>query len=256
MQAFQILLREAQITAQLNHPCVPQILSVGYRTEDEVPFITMSWESGTNLRTAIFQSYDSREGDYFRSSSFYRFLSALVDISRALAYCHARGVIHSDPKPSNIVVCDSGKTLLIDWGMARVIGSTEQAELEITADVEYFDLEGTVVGTPAYMAPEQAKGDIAAIDSRTDVFGLGATLFHILTRRPPLHDDVSSADVISLRASGEIPRSRSFEPWVPEVLDEICARAMHPRPTSRHGSASEFADELAQWMLQEKVAII
>ena len=151
-------------------------------------------------------------------------LRLFLKVCEAVAFAHAAGVLHRDLKPENVMVGEFGEVLILDWGIARWIGSAESPAHGASATpARATDTRpGTVMGTPAYMAPEQARGEVGAIDARTDVFGLGATLWFLATGRPP-------------GAEGQPP---------PPPIASICARAMAADPAGRYDSATALADDV------------
>src|SRR5207253_555410 len=147
-----------------------------------------------------------------------------------VGYAHSRGVIHRDLKPDNVMLGGHGEVIVLDWGLAKVVGGpdedaalpgvtlTEQAQGDAT-------MAGRMLGTPAYAAPEQAEGRIDLIDARTDVYGLGAILFEVLTGKPP-HGAEDTAALLRQIASAATPHARDADASVPPALDAVCARAM------------------------------
>ena len=178
-----------------------------------------------------------------------KLLPVVVRVAQTLAYAHDNGVVHRDVKPANIVVGRHGETVLLDWGIAKVKGiaasdalareDADDAPLEPTAATRH----GTVLGTPAYMAPEQAAGDVAAINERTDVFALGALLYHVLSGRPPVAGP-TLASQINKALSADYPSLRALQPEAPPRLLAICTQAMAKDPAERFASANELATAL------------
>ena len=194
---------EAQIGGQLQHPGIIPIYELGTFT-DRRPFFSMKLVKGRTLAALLKERTDPAHG-------LPRFLGIFEQVGQTMAYAHARGVIHRDLKPSNIMVGSFGEVQVMDWGLAKVLpqgdtaGEPEPAEAVVSAirtvrsgsDAD-ASRAGTVLGTPAYMAPEQAGGDVEAIDERADVFGLGSILCEILTGRPAYTGP--SSDAILRRA--------------------------------------------------------
>src|SRR5207245_2183773 len=163
---------------------------------------------------------------------------AFVSICQAVGYAHSRGIIHRDLKPDNVILGRFGEVVVLDWGLAKVVDRPdENASLISFGDETQIDAThaGQTLGTPAYMAPEQADGRIDLIDRRTDIYGLGAILFEILTGRPP-HYGSSTADVLRDIINAETPRARAVEPSVPRALEAICAQAMARARAQRYES--------------------
>jgi tetratricopeptide (TPR) repeat protein len=170
---------EAQIGGQLQHPSIVPVYEVG-RSADHRPYFTMKLVQGRTLAALLAE----RPGLHQERS---RFLQIFEQVCQALAYAHSKGVIHRDLKPANVMVGEFGEVQVMDWGLAKVLasgGRQPPVERETKSETPHTRA-GTVLGTPAYMAPEQAAGATGQLDERCDVFGLGAILCEILTGRPP-----------------------------------------------------------------------
>jgi serine/threonine-protein kinase len=190
-------LEEAQITGQLQHPGVVPIHEIG-RLPDERPFFAMKLVEGQTLQTLL----EQRPGP---GHELPRFLKVFAQICETVAFAHSRGVLHRDIKPANVMVGAFGEVQVMDWGLAKVVGARTQAvgaevarggAMGPVAEGDSRTEVGSVLGTFAYMPPEQARGDTAVLDPRCDVFGLGALLCKILTGHPPYlgtRDDVRDA---------------------------------------------------------------
>jgi WD40 repeat protein len=173
-------LEEARITSRLQHPAIPPVHHVG-ALADGRPFLAMKLIRGQTL-SRLLETGPANRG---------RFVPAFAQVCQAVAFAHARNIIHRDLKPANIMVGEFGEVQVMDWGLAKALGfepaagTDEPAEIPWARDADLVTGAGSVLGTPAYMSPEQADGEIARVDKRSDVFGLGAVLCAILTGEPP-----------------------------------------------------------------------
>jgi serine/threonine-protein kinase len=170
-------LMEAQVSGQLQHPGIVPVYDVG-RLAGQRPYFTMKLVQGQTLAALLAERPDP-------GHDLPRFLKVFEQVCQTLAYAHSRGVIHRDLKPSNIMVGAFGEVQVMDWGLAKILPPADGPRPRADAPVGLATQPGFVVGTPAYMAPEQARGEVQHLDERCDVFGLGAILCEILTGRPP-----------------------------------------------------------------------
>jgi eukaryotic-like serine/threonine-protein kinase len=223
-EAVERFEREARTLASLAHPGIVTVIDRG--DDHGRPFIVFEYVRGRDLRERI-----DDEGRL-----------PLVDvvllgeqIADALAYAHARGVIHRDVKPHNILLTPDGQAKLTDFGIARVL---EQPGLT---------MEGRVLGTGDYLAPEQAAGE--TIDARADVYALGVLLYHALCGDVPFHAD-SYVETARMHAQAPIPSVRVVRPDAPERLDEIVTRALAKRPEDRYPDCGALRDDLHQLSIE------
>jgi serine/threonine protein kinase/WD40 repeat protein len=174
-----------------------------------------------------------------RGSAYYRWVAGVGrQGAEAIAHAHGRGVIHRDLKPSNLLVDASGTVWVADFGLARRLADPSQTQAD------------SLLGTPRYMSPEQAK--IGPIDGRTDVYSLGATLFELLTLRPPFEGQ-TAAELVNQITDREPPLPRKFDPRIPRDLETIVLKAMAKRPADRYAGATELADDLERYLNTEPV---
>ncbi|MBP8300236.1 MAG: protein kinase [Planctomycetes bacterium] len=250
---------EAQIAAQLDHPGIVPIHELGV-DPDGRPFFAMRLVRGTDLG-AVLQQERAGAREWTRT----RVLHVLLRVCEAIAYAHHKGVVHRDLKPANIMVGRFGETYVMDWGLARVIGQpseeprapsaarnrvdTVRAQIEAEDDVSpLLTRSGEIVGTPAYMAPEQANVASATIDPALDIYAIGAILYHLLARCPPYQPDnrrVSASEVLAALRQAP-PEPLPFAE--PAELRAICERAMARDPLQRYASIEAFADDLRAFL--------
>jgi serine/threonine-protein kinase len=318
-------LHEARVTAQLEHPGIVPVYELG---EGQTPYYTMRFVRGCTLTEAVRSYHKHRAAGSAGSVGLLELLTAFVGVCHAVAYAHSRGVIHRDLKGQNVVLGDFGEVVLLDWGLAKRVGTGEickdghgpvdaareaylrssldpavetgagrgdksssrpsgpaDASSAVAPDFEGGDsprvhsrdeqrapagsksgcssrpesgagLDGTVqgrlLGTPAYMAPEQARGRHDQVDARTDIYGLGAILYEILTGRPPFVGTKTS-DVVS-KVCAEAPAPpRQVVGEVAPGLEAICLKALSKAQDKRYATATELAQEVRRWLADEPV---
>lgn len=225
---------EAQITGQLEHPNIVPVHELSI-DQHGTPFFTMKLVQGVSLTRWL-------ETHPLGTERLERGLEILLKVCDAVAYAHHRGVIHRDLKPDNVMVADFGQVYLMDWGLARLTKTHP-------ASSEHADQTGPV-GTPAYMAPEQARGNPTEMDERTDVFGLGALLYELVTGQLP-YGKPAPARVIMLRAHlGQIVPVETATPGggIPRRLQAIIERAIDPEPARRYPSVVELQQDLRSFL--------
>jgi formylglycine-generating enzyme required for sulfatase activity len=227
---------EARITAQLQHPGIIPIHDLGWLDEG-CPWFAMKEVRGRTLEAW-------RPGHTLR-----RALEVFLRVCETVAYAHARGVIHRDLKPRNLMVGDFGEVLILDWGLAKIFGAHDAVGGELPVDPGPMGLTrfGHVTGTPAYMAPEQARGESATVGPTADVYALGATLYELLTERPPRVADTLADLVRAVATASPVPPPSQWV-QVEDELDRICLRALAPAAGDRYPDAGALAADLAQWL--------
>ncbi len=276
-RARYAFMQEVRITSLLEHPGVAPVHAVG-ETSDGRPCYSMRYIHGETFEQAI----DAYHATGQRSAAKLReLLGHFVTVCNTIAYAHSRGVLHRDLKPANIMIGPYGQTMVIDWGLAKhfqsscpkfgddlasealpsksgLVTDTAVSADEVTRlDTEFERLQtawGDIVGTPAFMSPEQASGRVGQISVRTDVFGLGAVLFKILYNKPPFTCS-ETASTLRLASQCEIyyPESpRTSE--LPRGIVAICAKAMQRSPERRYQDAASLASDIQNWLVGEPIS--
>ena len=225
---------EAKIMAQLEHPGIVPIHDVGVLPEDRV-FFAMKYVDGKRLSDVQGEDLPAR-------------LRMFQKICDAVAFAHAQGIIHRDLKPQNIMVGNFGEVLVLDWGLAKALGETvDSSGTDQGNPDKTLTGHGQILGTPAYMAPEQAEGNPTLIDERTDVYALGAILYFILTGAAPFE----AATISSVRqhfheVSLVLPRKKN--PAISKPLEAICIKAMSQSKEQRYADAKELRDDVIRYL--------
>jgi len=258
-------LDEAMITGQLEHPGIVPVHELGLDSDGRVYF-TMPFVRGEDLQR-IFDRVHA--GDARWTSA--RALEVLLRVCEAVGYAHARGVVHRDLKPANIMVGPFGETYVMDWGLARILSNGAEPEADsargvrsVRAEVDdgsddspFTTMEGDVVGTPVYMAPEQAHGWIERVGPATDVYSIGAMLYHLLGGRRPFlaPGEADSTEAVLRAVKSRPPRPlHALRADVPPELEAICDKAMAREASDRYADTMELAADLRAYLDQRVVA--
>jgi len=229
----QRMIREAQIIARLEHPGIVPVHDVGVLPDSRV-FYAMKYVRGSRL--------DEYAANVDSIKDRLRKFQAACD---AVAFAHAHGVIHRDLKPQNIMIGLFGEVLVLDWGVAKILGKRNMI-VSVEADPplaprNFADTShGTIIGTRDYMSPEQARGEIDKLDERSDVYSLGAVLYFLLTNRAP--------------QSASLSRPRTVNPQVSKQAEAICLKAMSPEMKARYATAAELSRDVGQLLDSEPVS--
>ncbi|HSD28877.1 MAG TPA: serine/threonine-protein kinase, partial [Vicinamibacteria bacterium] len=240
--------REALVTARLQHPAIVPVYEAG-RWPDGRPFYAMKLVEGRSLEALL--------RDAASLASRLALLPHLIAVAEAVAYAHDRRVVHRDLKPANVLVGPFGETVVVDWGLAReiekggVVPHEDGGEARLGAGAEGQTVTGTVLGTPHYMPPEQARG--LPVDERADVYALGAMLYFLLTGAPP-HAGRSAAEALAAAAAGDVEPVERREAEAPPDLVAVVRKSMAPSPAERYPSARELAADLRRFQTGQLVS--
>lgn len=241
--------REAQITAQLTHPGTVPVYD--YVDDGQRHFYTMKFVQGETLTEVIAAFHQQVASSDSPVADLIRLLNQFLSVCRTVAYAHSCGILHRDLKPDNIVAGDFGEVVLLDWGLAKQLDDEADTSVDITDDGEAGNtIQGERLGTPAFMAPEQALGRVDQIDYRTDVYGLSAVLYEILTGQAPFqgrHVARILADVVDTPPTPP----RELVDWIPPELEQICLQGLAKDPHDRHPTADALITVIDDWIMDQ-----
>ncbi len=241
-------IEEAQITSQLQHPSIIPVYDLGILVDGR-PFFTMKEIAGKNFSVVIANAH---QPGVDQSALLPRLIGDLLRLCEGVAFAHKLGVLHRDLKPSNMMIGDFGEVLVVDWGLTRYSTASQSPEESPSHAGDFSTRFGAVIGTPSFMPPEQAAGDLDRIGPHSDVYSLGAVLYNILDGRPP-YSDIISRELLSVLEGPPTPLGRRASagengPPIPPELKALCERAMAREPGDRYQNAGEFATVLAAWL--------
>jgi len=264
----QRFVAEAEITGGLEHPGVVPVYGLGIDAGGR-PYYAMRFIKGDSLKEAIehfhgepgrvsagSQSKAQTRGANASPLAFRQLLRRFLDVCNAIDYAHSRGVIHRDIKPANIIVGKYGETLVVDWRLAKAVGradpSVGEQTLAPSSGGSSETVPGSALGTPAYMSPEQARGELDRLGPRFDVYSLGATLYCLLTGKPPFEGDDIGV-ILQAVQERQFRRPSQHDPALHKALEAVCLRAMAQEPEDRYRTPKALADDLDRWMADEPV---
>jgi len=260
--------QEAEVTGKLEHPGIVPVYALG-ADENGRPFYAMRFIRGQTLKDEIADFHETHGNISWRTGEarlqLHGLIAKLIDVCQTIEYAHHRGVLHRDLKPDNVMLGKFAETLVVDWGLAKKAGAALPSEAprdpdeSIIKPVEGSDSTpttiGTVVGTLGFMSPEQASGmKNEEIGPPSDIYGLGAILYRILTSRTSQDLSVGKQEVLRRIEAGEIAPPRSHNANIPRPLESICLKAMSTDPDDRYASARAMGEDLESWLAEEKVA--
>jgi tetratricopeptide (TPR) repeat protein/tRNA A-37 threonylcarbamoyl transferase component Bud32 len=249
--------REGEITGSLEHPGVVPVHGLT-RDADGRPCYAMRFVRGQTLQNAIARFHAAAAADC--GLLLRQLLTRFVAVCNTIAYAHSRGVVHRDLKPANIMLGDYGETLVVDWGLAKRLDRPGEADGPggngpVPVSSERRDgatATGDLLGTPAFMSPEQAAGRPGSVGPASDIYSLGATLYALLTGRPPCDAD-SVAETLRKVQQGDFAPPRKVRPDTPRALEAICLKAMEREPAARYVTALELVADIERWLADEIV---
>ncbi|MFO1065880.1 MAG: protein kinase [Pirellulales bacterium] len=279
-------MREAEITGKLEHPGIVPVYSLGTYADGR-PFYAMRFIRGQSLHDAIREFYNDNpsaesgkdqvpaalavgknksEKSSRRNLQLRRLLQRFIDVCEAIDYAHSRGVLHRDLKPGNIMLGRYGETLVVDWGLAKVTedvaspapvdNTSIYVEPRLTqGESSSATMQGSMIGTPAYMPPEQAEGRLDLLCPASDVYSLGATLYCILTGQPPVKGQ-NIGEVMENVRNGNITTPRVLAPDIPKALEAICLKALSRQIAQRYSTAKQLAAEIERYLGDEAVEAV
>lgn len=256
--------REAELTGRLEHHGIIPIYQFGTDEATKRYFYVMRFVGKQTMQDTIQEYHERREQGNDEPLLLHRLLTAFVNLCQSVAHAHSKKVIHRDLKPENVALDGFGQVILLDWGLAKINDETGAADASFNSfsDSQTADLTvaSEVLGSPLYMAPEQATGRSEEIDERTDVFGLGAILFAILTGHAPHEKTVADTnsrtalrDLLSSIVAEPIPRPSHLVSNLPPPLEAICIKATNPKRYLRYSSASAIAEDVERYLAGDQV---
>jgi WD40 repeat protein len=238
-------LREARVTGRLEHPSIVPVYEIGQHPDGSF-YYTMRLVKGTTLLSAIKKCrsvFDRLE-----------LLPHFYHVCNAVAYAHSKGVINRDLKPSNVMIGEFGETVVLDWGLAKIKGSDETVFVRHDDEGVGKTVVGQAIGTPSYMPPEQAEGNIGEIDEISDIYSLGAILYQILTGKTPFSGRTTD-EIIRKVLNENVESAVQKDKDIPPELAAIAEKALSKSKDERYASVGEMIDDLSAYMSGRKVGV-
>ena len=256
----QRFVRETRIVAKLEHPNIMPVHDIGTSPSGDQPYFTMPLVQGENLADVLY-SLSKGNQDYRNKYNLHALLEILINVCSGVAFAHSRKIIHLDIKPHNILVGDYGEVLVLDWGLAREMKTANLAGPISTDEVlgnpeenrkhqkKFLTEDGTIKGTPGFMAPEQANGHVAEVDERSDIFSLGSILYMMLTLKFPIVGEHPS-ELLRNTINGNFvpPGKRNYHKAVPKQLEAIVMKAMALEKDARYKSVKSFQADINKYL--------
>jgi serine/threonine protein kinase len=252
-------LKETKLQGRLMHPAIPPVFDQGI-TADGLPFFTTRYVEGRSLQKVLDGVHVARRLGV-APLSLPRLVRIFLGVCEGVGFAHSRGVLHCDLKPDNVLLSQFYEVFVVDWGLAKLTNAPEnyeryaslydadQRQIGITAVVRVGDERRVVIGTPGYMAAEQAHGAWEEFDETTDVAGLGAILYSVLTGEPPFCSPGEARELAVLRSRrGELTPLRTHNPAVPAELERVCVRSLSREKGARYATVEAMKTEVAAWL--------
>ncbi|MFA7231811.1 MAG: serine/threonine-protein kinase, partial [Victivallaceae bacterium] len=261
MKFLNRFIREARATAQIEHPNIVPVHHLGVFDDIGVYFM-MKKVDGETLRSVL-DKLDQGDEEYLKKYSLRRLLEIFISACNGVAFAHSKGIIHRDLKPSNIMLGDFGEVMVMDWGLVKYRAEHDVSDggqkVNLDANIGFegsgrdstVTMDGSISGTPAYMAPEQAGGRINEIDEQTDLYSLGAILYSILTLKPsPFEDNMTTNQVLSHVVNNYFvaPRKRSPKRNIPKELESVCLKAMSGKKSDRYLNVQQLIHDTRNYL--------
>ncbi|MFO0948264.1 MAG: serine/threonine-protein kinase [Planctomycetota bacterium] len=258
-------IQEAKVSSKLQHPNIVPIYHLGITSGNNEPYYAMPFIRGRTLDDVVCEHHETRKGGSQDPGKPNRLLSIFLKICDAVSYANSVGIVHRDLKPQNVMVGTFGEVFVLDWGLAKNLADESSTEEEgcnsdsfpSVSENDSATQAGTILGSPLYMAPEQAAGRADAIDARTDVYGLGGILYKILCGKAPHARDArhSPLEHFAKIQKEPVPSVARQGLKVPPALAAICDKTLALDPADRYQNASELKEDVERWLVGSPVSV-